>query len=88
MTVGSSESPVLHLEVLLWPCNRDVALTAVALEVAGNSLVLPGVHTLLLSHHQTLRMYTTVAQASQAHIPTYTLGKYVHRAKICSFAAT
>lgn len=37
MTAGSSESLVLHLEVLLWPCIGDVVLMAVALKVAGNS---------------------------------------------------
>lgn len=74
LTAGSSESLVLHLEGLLWPCNGDVALTAVALKVAGNSLMLPGMHMLLLSHYRTLHTCSTVAQASQAHVPTYTLG--------------
>ena len=57
MMAGSSESLVLHLEVLLWPRNGDVVLMAMALKVAGNSLTLPGVHMPLLSHHQTLHTY-------------------------------
>lgn len=57
---------------------------AAALKVAGNSLVLPGEPTLLLSGHQTLHTYITVAQASLAHILTYTLGKYIHTGPKCT----